>query len=196
MRRENALFAVDDREIAVGREAERRQLLTALDIVLHARAAGLLVQTEEDAHAAAELFAGRGEGLERVQRRHHRALVVDRAAGIDPPVRDLRAVGVVRPARALRHDVEVTEHDDELLALAVIEPAAAPVEVGRPEAHLRAEAQHIVEAVLRAASERRAALAESLYAFDAQQPLQRRNFLVKMIPDPCLMIHVMYFLCI
>ena len=94
------------------------------------------------------------------------------------------------PARALGHDVKVAEHDHKLLALAVIQPAAVAVEVVRRKAHLRAEAQNVIEAVLRAASEHGAVLAERLHARDAQQPLKRRDLFIKMIPDPCLVIHI------
>ena len=88
----------------------------------------------------------------------------------------------------------MTEHDDELFALAIVQPAAVAVKVGRLKAHVRAEPQDVVQTVLRAATEDGAVLAERFDALDPQQPLQRRDFFIKMVVDPFFVVHDSIFL--
>ena len=190
--RADALLAVDDREVAVRRKAEGGQLLALFHIMLHARAAGLLIQPEEQPHAPLERRAGLLHGLQRVHRRHHRPLVVDRAARVDLPVVDLRRVGGIGPARALRHDVQMAQNGHKLLARAVFQISAIAVHIAPGEAQFRAALQHVGKAVRRALTEHGAVLAQRLHALDAQQPLQGGDLLLKRVRNGLFDFHGKY----
>jgi len=127
---EAALFGVDKREIRVRREAPIRQadFLLIIFEILHA---ALLVAAQNQAAAAAERNARIQNGLHREHGGHTRPLIVAGAAADHATVDDFRAVGIVIPAIAFRHDVQMAQHGDHLVALADFRVAAIAVHVAR-----------------------------------------------------------------
>ena len=103
---QDALLRIDDGEVRVGRKALCGQF-GDLVVVADARPAALLVAPDDELYRAAgekPLVFQRFQG---VQADDGGALVVDRAAPVQPAVFDPAAEGRVRPALARGDDVEV-----------------------------------------------------------------------------------------
>ena len=126
----DALLRVDQREVRVRGEAHRRQadLFLVVFQILHA---ALLVAAQDQAAFAPERDARIEDRLHREQRGHTRALVVAGAAADQTAIDDLAAVGIVIPAVALGHHVQVRQHSHGLVTLANLRVAAVAVDVAR-----------------------------------------------------------------
>ena len=145
--------------------------------MLDAFASGLLVDAEQNADAPPERDAARADGAQRIERGDHRPFIVDCAAAVQFAVCDLRAVRRMRPAAALRHHVQMPQHDDHLVAAAVFGVAAVAVHVPCDEAEPLAQCQAFVQTILCALAEDRAVFAAVFHTPNAQQRLQCGDFL-------------------
>ena len=157
----------------------------------HIVAAGLLVRAEQNADAAGGDEARVLERCQCVQRGHGRPLVVHRAAAVDAPVFDLageRRGGV--PSVAGRHNVQMAEHGDHFLALAVFAPADAVVHIHGGEAQALAQRERFVQAARDLSAVGCARLGRSLDAGDADEGGQALQQLVRMRADIGLKVHI------
>ena len=118
----DAFLARDYGEVSVGRERGLWDLAVP-DVMLYALAARFLVAACYEPHPAAEIGVLPPQPRERVQAGHERPLVVAHAAAVHIPVLHRQPERIVRPAPAGGHDVEMGEHADKRLSLAVFRPA-------------------------------------------------------------------------
>ena len=174
---QDALFAVDQRVLAVGREAQHRQLPAVLTVIQNVAVVRLLVQAEEEAHPAVQRDAEIPDGLQRKEAGHHRALVVDGATAKEFAAHDLRAVGWVMPALAFGHHVQMAQHRHHLVAGTDLAPADVAVKVGGLKAEFMAEGQRLGETGVHVRAKGFAGQGRSLHAGLADQPLQCRDHL-------------------
>ena len=112
-----ALFDVDHRELRVRGEAVVGHLQLG-GVVAHVAHAHLLVAAQDQPHAVLQRHARIAHRAHGVQRAQRRALVVDGAASEDLAVGDLAAEGIVGPALACGHHVQVGQHAQGLFAAA------------------------------------------------------------------------------
>ena len=125
-RAEYHLFAVHNGVFGIWREGERGRLGNLI-IMLQAAHAAFLVAAQNKPYAAPERYAAFLYGLHGVQRRKRGALVVHGAAGIKLAVVYFAAVGGIRPARALRHNVQMAYNAKLLITACHIYRAAVAV---------------------------------------------------------------------
>ena len=136
----------------------------------HIAAAGLLVGAEQQTDALGGGKPGILERRQRVDGRHHRALVVHRAASVNTAVFDFAGKRLgLGPAVAGGHNVQMTEHSHHFLALAVLAPADAVVHIAGPEAQLFAERKRFMQRTGRLTAERRVFLGRALHAGNTHQ---------------------------
>ena len=123
-----ALFDVDHRELRVRGEAVVGHLQLR-GVVAHVAHAHLLVAAQDQPHAVLQRHARVAHRAHGVQRAQRRALVVDGAASEDLAVGDLAAEGIVGPALACGHHVQVGQHAQGLFAAAQGDVAGVVVDV-------------------------------------------------------------------
>ena len=148
-----ALFDVDQRIFRVGREAVIGHFHLR-GIVSHAAHGHLLVAAEDQAHAVLQLDARVPHGAHGVERRDRRAFIVHHAAAIDAPVRHIAGEGIVRPAVAGGHNVQMRQHTQRLRALAQRNIARIAVEIAHGKAHLFRVGQRLIERLSHVLAER------------------------------------------
>ena len=187
---ENALFAVDDRVFAVRREAVHRQFAAMRNVPRHIAAAGLLVGAEQQTDALGGRESGILERRQRVDGRHHRALVVHRAASVNTAVFDFAGKRLgLGPAVAGGHNVQMTEHSHHFLALAVLAPADAVVHIAGSEAQLFAERKRFVQRTGRLTAERRMIFRHAFHARYAYERGKTFQQLVRVRTDVGFAVH-------
>ena len=188
------LLAADDGKVGVGREAGDRQLLMRAVIRHVLPVAALLALPEDEPHAAAQRRLGVLQVLHREERRQNGALVVHRAAAVEPVAAEL-APRIVRPALAVRHHVEMPQHGGQLVARADLRPGDPAAAIFRADAQRAAEREHIVQRFGRAAAVgRRLARIQPRHAVDGQQAEQRvqKLFLIHRRYSPSFLFAVFY----
>ena len=174
---QDALFAVDERILAVRGEAQHRDLPAVGLVVQHVPVVGLLVQAEQQPDTAVERDAQIPDGLQRKQTGHHRAFVINGSPAIQPAALDLGGVGRVMPALALGHHVQMPQHRHHLVPGADLAPADVPIHVGGLKAQLMAEGQRLGKAGIHLLAKGLARQRVGLHTAPAHQPLERRHHL-------------------
>ena len=119
-----------------------------LEIIFHVRAAGLLVETVQDANPPFQGKASLFQRQQGVQRGHGGSFVIHGAAAIDTPVLQVAAEGVHRPALAGGDHIQMAQHSHHFFALTVFTPAHVAVTAAGGKAHVRRQLQHILQAVV------------------------------------------------
>ena len=174
---QDALFAVDERILAVRGEAQHRDLPAVGLVVQHVPVVGLLVQAEQQPDTAVERDAQIPDGFQREQAGHHRAFVVNGPPAIQPAALDLGGVGRVMPALALGHHVQMPQHRHHLVPGADLAPADVPIHVGGLKAQLMAEGQRLGKAGIHLLAKGFARQRVGLHTAPVHQPLERRHHL-------------------
>ena len=116
----NAVFSVNARKIRVGCKAGMRRG-ERLEIGFDAQRSGLLVCAGDEAHGAFEFDAGIFDRFQRIERRDHGPLVVERSSAVHLAVVNLGSVRRVNPIGgiALGDHVHMSDDADIVLALAL-----------------------------------------------------------------------------
>ena len=156
----------------------------------HIAAAGFLVGAEQQTDALGGGKSGILERRQRVDGRHHRALVVHRAASVNTAVFDFAGKRLgLGPAVAGGHNVQMTEYSHHFLALAVLAPADTVVHIAGPETQLFAERKRFVQRTGRLTAERRMLLRHAFYAWDAHERGKTLQQFVRMCADIGFAVH-------
>ena len=148
-----------------------------LAVIFHVLHAAFLVAAEDEPHAAGKRNARVFDGLHGQQRGDGRALVVRRAAAVNRVAFHLRAEGIMYPAVAGGHDVQMRDDAHHLAGIAHFDVAGVIIKVARFEAHRRRVGEGGIEHGLQRLAEERFALGGLLFAGDANPTLEHIDYL-------------------
>ena len=177
------------------------------EVVLDAAEAAFLVRAQDQPQALAQRHTRLLHGQQPEHPGHRRPLVVNRAARVNLAVGDLAPERRVRPAVALRHDIHMRQHADDLRPLRHARPdplrvARVAVQVFHRQPVLTRKAQRQFQRPRRLGPKGRTGGRLTLDAGDLQEPLcllnqfvpvgvhPRRKLLVNLLkvvhdyPDP------------
>ena len=165
--RDNALFTVDHGVFPVRGKTHHRQFSAVGPVIFHVGAAGFLVGAKQNANASPQRQPTVTQGSQRIQCGHGGALIVHRASPQHLAVLHDAAEGVKAPAVPLRHNIQMAQNSNHLIAGAVFTPAHLMVKIHSRKAQCTGRLQGVCKALLHTGAVGGALLCGLLHAANA-----------------------------